>query len=93
MGPVQGVSPPPKQCADVKAKVGEMIDAPHPNHSSESPVLVGKANIACKGEDGPTTVPLMIFIDVAAVNTSLVVRTATHVMPMRLNFILTKAFD
>lgn len=70
-----------------------MIDAPHPNHSSEFPLLVGKANIACKGEDGSTTEPLMIFIAVAAVNTNLVDKTAKHVMLMRLNFIFAKAFD
>mmetsp|Transcript_24250 Transcript_24250/g.38840 ORF Transcript_24250/g.38840 Transcript_24250/m.38840 type:complete len:103 (+) Transcript_24250:736-1044(+) len=87
LGPVHGAMPPPKQCADVNAKVGEIMDAPHPSHSSESALLVGKTNIACSFDDLSTTVPLMIRIVEAPAKPSFVAKDKQHVMCTTPSFI------
>mmetsp|Transcript_104765 Transcript_104765/g.291767 ORF Transcript_104765/g.291767 Transcript_104765/m.291767 type:complete len:248 (+) Transcript_104765:281-1024(+) len=56
----QGRKPPPKQCAAVTPKVGEMIEAPQPSHMSVPGLCVGSAKYEYFSEGRCTTVPLMM---------------------------------
>mmetsp|Transcript_68882 Transcript_68882/g.179460 ORF Transcript_68882/g.179460 Transcript_68882/m.179460 type:complete len:231 (+) Transcript_68882:501-1193(+) len=60
LGPSHGRRPPPKQCAEVRPKVGEMMEAPQPSQTSESGPRVGRAKNEYSAEAFRTTVPLMM---------------------------------
>mmetsp|Transcript_68881 Transcript_68881/g.179456 ORF Transcript_68881/g.179456 Transcript_68881/m.179456 type:complete len:228 (+) Transcript_68881:510-1193(+) len=60
VGPSHGLRPPPKQCAEVRPKVGEMMEAPQPSQTSESGPRVGRAKNEYSAEAFRTTVPLMM---------------------------------
>jgi hypothetical protein len=66
-----------------------MIDAPHPNHSSESALLVGSAKRACKLDDCSTIVPFIIRIFAALAN--FVTNDRQHIMYTRQRFIVLNA--
>merc|ERR1719188_387900 len=62
LGPSHGWRPPPKQCAEVRPKVGEMIEAPQPSQLFDSGPLVGRAKNEYSTDAFLTTVPLMIRV-------------------------------